>query len=182
MRPLAVVDPQPVGGDGLQVGGGFKEVRVQHLGPVPAIEALDVRILIRLPRLDVVDGDAMRRRPVDKGLRLIAEQSTVRLSTDGGSLRSDGAEKDCEEHSLTTIGSFRHSPFHLSCLTRQAVPVDNSVLTFLYPFRRSRGFARTAPLARRIRCRRRHGRCDRPGRSPRRRFQRGRRERSFPAS
>ena len=92
MRPLAVVDPQPVGGDGLQVGGGLKEVRVQHLGPVPAIEALDVRILIRLPRLDVVDGDAMRRRPVDKGLRLIAEQSTVRLSTDGGSLRTPSSK------------------------------------------------------------------------------------------
>lgn len=44
-------------------------VCVQHFGPIAPIEAFDVRILIRLARLDVVRGDAMFGAPIDEGPR-----------------------------------------------------------------------------------------------------------------
>jgi hypothetical protein len=42
---------------------------VADLRAVGAVEALDVGVLVRLPRLDVVAGDAVLGAPVDKGLR-----------------------------------------------------------------------------------------------------------------
>ena len=68
MRPLAVVDAEPGVGERLELRGRVEEMGVQHLSAIRAIEALDVRVLIRLARLDVVDH-APVRRPVDEGLR-----------------------------------------------------------------------------------------------------------------
>ena len=42
---------------------------VEHLGLVAAVKALDEGVLIRLARLNVVDGEPMTGRPVDKRLR-----------------------------------------------------------------------------------------------------------------
>jgi len=67
--PLTVVDPEPGGGEGAQLRDKFKEVRVQHLRSIAPIEAFDVRVLIRFPRLDVVRGHAVLRAPIDEGLR-----------------------------------------------------------------------------------------------------------------
>ena len=69
MGPLAVVDSQPGVREGAQLRDRFKEVRVQHLGSIASIEALDVRVLVRLSWLDVVRGDAVFCAPVDEGLR-----------------------------------------------------------------------------------------------------------------
>jgi len=69
MGPLAVVDPEPGVGEGAQLHDGFKEVGVQHLGSIAPIEAFNVRVLIRLPRLDVVRGHAVLGAPIDEGLR-----------------------------------------------------------------------------------------------------------------
>jgi hypothetical protein len=41
-------------------------VRVQDLRAVRAVEAFDVRVLVRFARLDVVDRYAVRRAPIDK--------------------------------------------------------------------------------------------------------------------
>ena len=44
-------------------------MRVEDLRPIAAIEALDIGVLIGLAGLNVVNRDAVLRRPVDKGLR-----------------------------------------------------------------------------------------------------------------
>lgn len=44
-------------------------MRVEYFGAIRAIEAFDVRVLIRLARLDVVDRHAVAGAPIDKGLR-----------------------------------------------------------------------------------------------------------------
>ena len=69
MGPFAVVDPEPCVGESTQLPNRFKQVRVQHLRPIAPIEALDLGVLIRLARLDVVRGHAVLGAPVDKGLR-----------------------------------------------------------------------------------------------------------------
>ena len=69
MGPLAVVDAKPGVGKGAQLRDGFKEVRVQHLGSIAPVEALDVRVLVRLPGLDVVRRHTVLGAPVDEGLR-----------------------------------------------------------------------------------------------------------------
>ena len=68
MGPLAVVNPKPGVGQGAPLRDGLKEVRVQHLGSITPIEALNVGVLIWLARLDVVRGDAVLRTPIDKRL------------------------------------------------------------------------------------------------------------------
>jgi len=66
--PLAVVDPQPGGRESLEFRERFKEVCVEHLRPVAAIEPFDLGILIGLAWLDVVNGHALFRAPMDEAL------------------------------------------------------------------------------------------------------------------
>jgi hypothetical protein len=58
---------------------------IEDLRPIRAIEAFDVRILIRLPGLDVVHGDAVLRAPIDQRLRrklgtIVPSREEVRAS------------------------------------------------------------------------------------------------------
>ena len=69
MRPLAVVDAEPGVRERLEVRRRLKEVRVEHLGPIAAIEALDKRILIGFAGLDVMDRHPMPGGPIDERLR-----------------------------------------------------------------------------------------------------------------
>ena len=69
MGPLAVVDPQPGVGQRPQLRDRLDEMRVEDLGAIAAVEPLDVRVLIRLARLDIVDRHAVGRAPIDEGLR-----------------------------------------------------------------------------------------------------------------
>jgi hypothetical protein len=66
---LAVVDPQPGVRQGPQFGDRLEEMRVEDLGPIAAIEAFDIGVLIGLARLDVMNRGAMRSTPIDEGLR-----------------------------------------------------------------------------------------------------------------
>ena len=68
MGPFAVVDSEPRVGEGTQLRDRFEEVRVQHFGPIAPIESLDIRVLIRLARLDLVRRHAVLRTPIDEGL------------------------------------------------------------------------------------------------------------------
>ena len=67
--PLAVVNPEPGVGESAQLRDGFKEVRVQHLGSITPIEALNVGVLVRLAWLDVVRRHTVLDAPVDERLR-----------------------------------------------------------------------------------------------------------------
>ena len=69
VRPLAVINPQPGTGQRSQFGDRLEEMRIEDFGPIAAVEALDIRILIGLARLDVVNGDAVLDAPIDEGLR-----------------------------------------------------------------------------------------------------------------
>jgi hypothetical protein len=69
VRPLAVVDPEPSVGEDAQLRERFKQVRVQYLGSVAAVETLDIRVLIWLPRLDVVRRHTVFGAPVNERLR-----------------------------------------------------------------------------------------------------------------
>ena len=69
MGSLAVVNPEPGVGQRLQLGDRFEEVRVEDLRSIAAVEPLDVRVLIRLARLNVMRRDAVLGAPVDEGLR-----------------------------------------------------------------------------------------------------------------
>ena len=63
MRPaLIVVDSPPVRGFS-NLGYIAKQVHVEHLFTVGAIEAFDVGILIRLARLDVVESHSLSLAP-----------------------------------------------------------------------------------------------------------------------
>ena len=64
MGPLVVVSVQPVIGHVPDLLQGFKDVAVQHLGAVGPIESLDIGILGRFPRLDVVQGNALGLGPL----------------------------------------------------------------------------------------------------------------------
>ena len=66
--PLGVVGREPGVGDRLHLVEGVEEVGVEDLLTKRAIESLDEGILIRLPGLDVANGDPLRRAPLDKGL------------------------------------------------------------------------------------------------------------------
>jgi hypothetical protein len=67
--PLAVVNPEPSVGEGAQLRDGFEQVRVQHFGSVAPVEALDICVLIRLPRLDVVGRHTVFGAPINERLR-----------------------------------------------------------------------------------------------------------------
>jgi hypothetical protein len=64
--PLVVVRSKPRVGYRAYFRQGFKEVRVEDLCPITAIEAFDVRVLIGLARLDVMDGDSPFGAPMTK--------------------------------------------------------------------------------------------------------------------
>ena len=66
--PFVVVDAQPLTCQGLQVGNRFEEMGVEDLRAIHAVEALDVGVLIRLPRPDVVAGHPVLGAPVDEAL------------------------------------------------------------------------------------------------------------------
>lgn len=59
-RVLVVIDQPLIGNrlDQLKVG---EQVRVEHLGPISSIEALDKGVLIWLARLDIADRYALLR-------------------------------------------------------------------------------------------------------------------------
>ena len=69
MGPFAVVDPQPGLGQRAQFRHRLEEMRVEDLRAIRAIESFDIRVLIRLARLDVVNRRAVVGAPVDEGLR-----------------------------------------------------------------------------------------------------------------
>ena len=68
MGPLAVVDPQPGVGERAQLGDRFEEMGIEDLRSVAAIEAFDVRVLVGLAWLDVVNRHAVLGTPIDEGL------------------------------------------------------------------------------------------------------------------
>jgi len=68
MGPLGVVGLEPGLGELLHLVEGVGEIRVEDLFLNAAIEPLDEGVLIRVPGLDVADGDALRRAPLDEGL------------------------------------------------------------------------------------------------------------------
>ena len=57
MRPLLVVGDEPAVGHRADLSQRFKEIGIEHLGAIAAVEALDEGVLIRLARLDVVNPD-----------------------------------------------------------------------------------------------------------------------------
>ena len=66
MGPLGVVGLEPGLGELPHLVEGVEEIRVEDFFPNAAIEPLDEGVLIRVPGLDVADGDALRttrRRP-----------------------------------------------------------------------------------------------------------------------
>ena len=69
MRAFTVVNLQPPLRDRPYLRQRFKGIRIEHFRPVGPIEAPDVRVLIGLARLDVMQGNAMRRAPIDEDLR-----------------------------------------------------------------------------------------------------------------
>ncbi len=68
MRPLLVVNDEPALGQRACLRQRLEEMRIEHLGAIGAIEALDVGILIGLARLDVVEVNPAFVRPLDQRL------------------------------------------------------------------------------------------------------------------
>ena len=68
MGPFAVVDPQPSIRQRLKFSDRLEEMRVEHFTAKAAIEPFDVRVLIRLAGLDVVNRRAVFGTPIDEGL------------------------------------------------------------------------------------------------------------------
>jgi hypothetical protein len=67
--PLGVIRLEPRLGDLAYLIERVEKIRVEDFFPKAAIEPLDEGILVRFPGLDITDGDALRRAPVDEGLR-----------------------------------------------------------------------------------------------------------------
>lgn len=84
MRPLLVVGHEPALGQGAHLRARFKDIRIEDLGAVAAIEALDVRILIGLARLDVLDRHATRSRTTRQRPRRAARDRCRRAPPPGG--------------------------------------------------------------------------------------------------
>ena len=57
MRSLLVVNDEPVLGQFADLRQRLEEMRIEHLGAIAAIEALNEGVLIGLSRLDVVEID-----------------------------------------------------------------------------------------------------------------------------
>ena len=68
MGPLLVVGNEPAIGHRADLGQRFKEMGIEHLGTIAAVEPLDEGVLIRLARLDVVQSDAALVTPIDEYL------------------------------------------------------------------------------------------------------------------
>lgn len=68
MGPLMVVRQEPTLADGTDLVEGFEEVGVEDLLAVGPVESFDVRILVRLAWLNVVDADATYGAPIDEDL------------------------------------------------------------------------------------------------------------------
>ena len=68
MRPLLVVADEPPFGEGSDFRQRFEEIRVEHLGTIGAMEALDKGVLIGLARLDLAQRDPPPVTPVHKGV------------------------------------------------------------------------------------------------------------------
>jgi hypothetical protein len=60
MGPLGVVDLQPGPGDLVHLLEGVEEIGVEDLFAEAPIESFDEGVLIRLSRLDVANGNALR--------------------------------------------------------------------------------------------------------------------------
>jgi hypothetical protein len=69
MGPLGVVALEPGDGDLLHLLEGVEEIGVEDLVAKRAVEPFDEGSLIRLPGLDVADGDALHEAPVHECLR-----------------------------------------------------------------------------------------------------------------
>jgi hypothetical protein len=61
MGPFLIVDAQPLARQRLQLGDRLEEMGVEDLCAVGAVEALDIRVLVWLSRLDVVSRYRARR-------------------------------------------------------------------------------------------------------------------------
>jgi hypothetical protein len=64
MGPLQVVGREPSVGDLLHLPEGVKEIGVEDLLAIRAVEPFDEGVLIGLPGLNVADGNALRRTPL----------------------------------------------------------------------------------------------------------------------
>jgi hypothetical protein len=68
MGPFAVVDPQPGVGQRSEFCDRLEEMRIEDFSSVAAMEAFDVRVLLRFARLDVMNRSVVFGAPVDEGL------------------------------------------------------------------------------------------------------------------
>ena len=66
MGPFLVVIDHPPVCYLPHLGQGVEKVQVQHFFPIGAVKALDIGILIRLARLNVLDHHAVGFSPGDK--------------------------------------------------------------------------------------------------------------------
>ncbi len=64
VRAVPVVIDQPLIGNRLDLLKVGEQVRVEHLGSISSIEALNESVLIWLARLDVADRYALCARPI----------------------------------------------------------------------------------------------------------------------
>ena len=74
MRPLLVVNDEPALGQRADLRQRLEEMRIEHLGAIAAIEALDEGILIGLSRLDIVEVDPEARDSNQASPRLYVER------------------------------------------------------------------------------------------------------------
>src|SRR5687768_12472804 len=86
MRPLAVINCQPLFGQELNLLHGAEEVLIQHFVAVGAIEALDEGVLIGLAGRDVEQRNATLPAPLHKAagdeLRAIVQAQRLRLAVE----------------------------------------------------------------------------------------------------
>jgi len=59
VRPLCVVNGEPVIGEQLHLLEGFEHVLIEYFVPIGAIESLDEGVLMGLARLDIQSGDPL---------------------------------------------------------------------------------------------------------------------------
>src|SRR5688500_3159166 len=86
MRPLAVINCQPLFGEELNLLHSAEEVLIQHFVAVGAIEALDEGVLIGLAGLDVEQRNATLPARLHKAagdeLRTIVQAQRLRLAVE----------------------------------------------------------------------------------------------------
>lgn len=69
LGPLAVEDLEPGVGQCPEFGNRLHEMRVEDLRAIRPVEAFDLRVLIGLAGLNVLDGPAVSGAPIHEGLR-----------------------------------------------------------------------------------------------------------------